>query len=461
MTAANSNRERQQVEDERDFSQKGGSRTLFQSFLTGIADAGRELLEIRNRKKRKNESIRTLCEDLLTQRGEALGTALAREVAVAYARLMNDEKLHFFETLATDFDVAHEAMRRAIDAYLNDPNSRTAQALSAACEARRQKVIRAINMAPSGTSAVIRMREDLMGYLEEHPHLGPVDADFLHLLSSWFNRGFLVLQRIDWRTPAKVLEKLIQYEAVHAIRGWNDLRRRLDMDRRCYAFFHPALPDEPLIFVEVALVKGLASSIQELLDDVKDPEVPDEADTAIFYSINNCRAGLRGISFGNFLIKQVVYDLHTELPSLKTFSTLSPIPGFASWLERSVEQGELPAPFAECGTVLSCLRQEGWHSDEKLAAQLKKPLLGLCAHYLLNEKLDDRPVDPVAQFHLGNGARLERINWLGDVSSKGLKESAGLMVNYLYDLKRIERYHESYMNSGKIVYSSSVKSLMG
>jgi malonyl-CoA decarboxylase len=294
---------------------------------------------------------------------------------------------------------------------------------------------------------------------KQRPELEPVQRDLAHLLRSWFNRGFITLQRIDWHTPAHILEKLIRYEAVHEINGWEDLRRRLAADRRCFAFFHPALPDEPLIFVEVALVKGLASAVQPLIDPASEIGDPERADTAVFYSISDCQPGLHGISFGNFLIKQVAAELQTELTKIKTFATLSPVPGFRAWLEAN--RSHIPA-------IPARPRLESW-LDKSAAARstalppddLREPLLQLCAHYLTRARRDDdRPADAVARFHLRNGARLERVNWAADSSARGLVNSAGIMVNYLYELDEVERNHEAYVNDGKITASRRVEALV-
>lgn len=424
--------------------------TFFRTFLSSIADAGRELLDGRLGRDAKSGDMRTLCSDLITQKGEALGTALACAVVDVYRSYDDAAKLAFFEMLLTDFDVDPVELGAAIAAYQEQPDPASAQAVSHAAESRRQRVVRAMNMAPDGTRTVINIREDLLKALKDHPHLKPVDADFAHLLASWFNRGFLELRRIDWSTPANVLEKLIQYEAVHEIRDWDDLRRRLDSDRRCYAFFHPALPDEPLIFVEVALVQGLAGSVQALLDETVERIAPKQADTAIFYSISNCQKGLRGVSFGNFLIKQVVSELRKELRNLTTFSTLSPVPGFRRWLDQN--HADDPA--------LKILAEPDWVNSAAKAEALRQPLMRLCAKYLVGEKQRERPLDSVARFHLGNGARLERINWMGDVSAKGVEESASLLVNYKYDLTKIESNHEAYVNSGRVVHSKQVEGLL-
>jgi malonyl-CoA decarboxylase len=321
---------------------------------------------------------------------------------------------------------------------------------------------------------LVDMRADILSFLKEEPTLKPLDADLRDLLSSWFDIGFLEMRSISWNSPAALLEKLIEYEAVHAIRSWDDLRNRLESDRRLFAFFHPRMPDEPLIFVEVALVNGISASIQALLDENAPTEDPHKADTAIFYSISNAQKGLRGISLGNFLIKRVVDELSRDLPNLRTFSTLSPIPGFARWLAKSAAEGEKLGLTAQDrrllkeatgtavnrGQFLKLLDDPTWHEDEALALALRDPLSRLCARYLLKAKRRDQPLDPVARFHLNNGAQLERINWLGDVSPKGIEESAGMMVNYLYRLSDIERNHERFASDGTIAASSQVRSLL-
>ena len=428
--------------------------TFFRTFLSSIADAGRELLDGRQGRDVKPADMRVLCSDLITQKGEALGTALACTVVDAYQELDEAGKRAFFEMLLMDFDVDLPSLNTAIENYQKAPGPITTQAVALSSESLRQRVIRGVNMAPGGTRAVINMREDLLALLRDNPELRPVDSDFSHLLSSWFNRGFLELRRIDWSTPANVLEKLITYEAVHEIRDWDDLRRRLDQDRRCYAFFHPALPDEPLIFVEVALVNGLAGSVQNLLDDELPRISAKSADTAIFYSISNCQKGLRGISFGNFLIKQVVSELRAELSNLSTFSTLSPIPGFRHWLQERQESDP------EIAHLLLILEAPESIENPDTLSEIQKPLMHLCANYLVNEKRKNGPLNIVARFHLGNGAQLERINWLGDVSEKGWTESTSLLVNYKYDLAKIEANHEMYANDGTIVYSREIESLL-
>jgi malonyl-CoA decarboxylase len=302
------------------------------------------------------------------------------------------------------------------------------------------------------------MRADLLSALKTNRDLGALDRDIAHLLSSWFNRGFLVLRRIDWSSPANILEKIIRYEAVHEIRDWNDLRRRIDpADRRCYAFFHPRLVDEPLIFVEVALTEAIPGAIAPLLAEDRTPVAIDRARTAVFYSISNTQRGLGGISFGSFLIKQVVEELQRELPRLENFVTLSPVPGLMQWLK---EANDVPVS-DEGRALLGQLDAPDWFQNAETAAQLRTLLEPLAAYYFLKARTPKgRLIDSVARFHLGNGARLERIDWLGDLSPKGMRESAGIMVNYLYRIEDIEKNHEAYVNQDEIVASSAVKRLL-
>jgi malonyl-CoA decarboxylase len=302
------------------------------------------------------------------------------------------------------------------------------------------------------------MRADLVGALKNNKVLGALDRDVVHLLASWFNRGFLVLRRIDWSTPANILEKIIRYEAVHEIRDWDDLRRRIDPpDRRCYAFFHPALVDEPLIFVEVALTTAIPGAIAPLLAQDRSLVPIDRARTAVFYSISNTQRGLGGISFGSFLIKQVVEELQRELPKLENFVTLSPVPGFMTWLK---QPADVPVSEDE-RALLGRLDTPNWFEDAEVAAQLRSILEPLAAYYFLKARSPKgRLIDSVARFHLGNGARLERINWLGDLSPKALRESAGIMVNYLYRPEDIEKNHEAYANQDEIVASPAVRKLL-
>ncbi|WP_227368848.1 malonyl-CoA decarboxylase [Halomonas sp. M20] len=401
------------------------------------------------------------CEALLASDGEASSIALASRALEIYARLASEEKQHFFELLATDFSADPEHIDQAYAAYRESRENQDLNTLFDACEPRRQELLRRLNLPSGGTHDLVDMREDLLALMRDRPRLKAIDADFAHLFGSWFNRGFLVLKRIDWNTPAVILEKIIRYEAVHEIRDWDDLRRRLDArDRRCFAFFHPAIGDEPLIFVEVALCQGLPDQIQAILaSDHYEIDDPDAADTAAFFGISNCQTGLRGISFGNFLIKQVVQELKQELPSLRHFVTLSPVPGFREWLDALYKNSD-DLLEADAAKTLEHLEAPDWQEDPALTEQLKSVIKPLAAHYLLKEKnAQGLPLNPVSRFHLGNGAQLHRINWLGDVSAKGLRQATGLMVNYLYVLDDIERNHERYTTNATIACSSNVRDL--
>ena len=429
----------------------------FSDLLSTIADRGRALLgriEWPTGLANKSVDVAEICDALLSGRGEASGVAMAQEALDRYRGLADDQKVEFFNALASKYGPDHDALRRAFDAWRDNPSAATETDLHFQTEPRRQELFRRLNRAPGGTSALVSMREDLLDFRRSNPNHAVVDRCLSHLLASWFNRGFLILRRIDWSTPANVLEKIIKYEAVHEIRDWNDLRRRIDpADRRCYAFFHPALGDEPLIFVEVALTDATPAAIAPLLAETRDIAAPEKARTAVFYSISNCQRGLAGISFGNFLIKQVVEELSRELPALETFVTLSPVPNFVSWLRT-------PAA-AEAGvdsSLLETLDDPAWAADPGRADALRKQIEPLAAEYYLRGRdKGGRAADSVARFHLGNGARLERINWLGDTSPRALRDGAGLMVNYLYDRNSIEANHEAYANLGMVVASGAVK----
>jgi len=438
---------------------------FFGELLQSIAERGRALLDRRTRRplgETRALTLVELCETLLSRPGEASGLALAGEILTAYSRLKTGERIAFFETLSERFGPDHERLRHALTAYQRQPNDETAAELHDAAEPRRQELIRRLNRAPGGTAALVEMREHLLDALERRPELAAVDRDFVHLFASWFNRGFLVLRRIDWSSPANILEKIIRYEAVHEIRDWDDLRSRIDPpDRRCYAFFHPALIDEPLIFVEVALTTEMPAAIAPILDRDRSPVDAREATTSAFYSISNCHRGLNGVSFGSFLIKQVVEEISRELPNLATFVTLSPLPGFMPWLQRERAEPESPAVLADDHAALAGLDVPDWPQRPEIAEQMKPVLGALAAHYLLLARNGNgRPLDSVARFHLGNGARLERIHLLADPSPKGLAQSAGVMVNYRYVLADIEKNHEAYESAGEVVASPAVRRML-
>jgi len=394
-----------------------------------------------------------LADQLLSQKGEASGVTLARLLLEQYRRASDGDRRSFSEALLSRFGADRGRLDRAIENYRQHGTEAGVAELHNAAEPRRQELFRRINLAHGGTEGLVRMREDLMSFVKDDRELRAVDNDFVHLFSSWFNRGFLLLKRIDWATPGNVLEKIIRYEAVHAIAGWDDLRNRLQPpDRRCYAFFHPQLGDEPLIFVEVALTSVIPEAIAPLLNPDREPIAASSATTAVFYSISNTQKGLAGVSFGNFLIKQVVEDLKHELPGLKTFVTLSPAPGFASWLlaELNAEQPQY---------IVGALRQKLLPLLDLPSSRGfgEKALAQAAAIYFLRAKNGSKPVDPVARFHLGNGARLERINAAADLSKNGISQSFGVMVNYLYDLDHIEKNHEAFVTSHVVAASAPVR----
>ena len=426
------------------------------------------------------ERLKHLMQECLDARG---GEVSARQRAAilgeTYLTLSKTGRRHFLETLADNFCVDREQVkmtaRRLLEAADDQSFQQLASRMRETLVSPQQRLLRQFNALPEGIKFLVDLRADLLSFLASQPKLATLDHDLKSLLATWFDVGFLSVERISWQSPAALLEKLMAYEAVHAISSWSDLHNRLESDRRCYAFFHPGMSEEPLIFIEVALVEGLATSIQELLDESAPEIALQETDTAIFYSISNTQQGLQGISFGPFLIKQVVTSLQQQLPNLKTFSTLSPLPGFRRWLIAYFEaamggttRGSTEQALIEAARLLNVpaeaeavFNTPQWWQNQQVAATLKDPLLSLCARYLHEPRAKDQaPLDPVARFHLGNGARIERINWLGDISAKGMQESCGLMVNYLYQLKDIEKNIEAYATSKEIAAASRVRGLL-
>ena len=416
---------------------------------------GRELLARRRNAPRTlpytADALVDLCRLLLDQRGEASGLALATEIASGYRQLPEPQRADFFASLASAFEVDSEAVLQAADNYRVEGSLESLWALGRAVEAPRQTLFRRINMAPGGIKSLVAMRGHLLELLGCNPDLRGVEFDLRNLFASWFNKGFLELRRIDWSSPANVLEKIIRYEAVHEINGWDDLRSRLRDDRRCFAFFHPALDDEPLVFVEIALTDAVPTSLEPLLNQERDNSTGREANTVVFYSISNCHPGLAGISFGYFLIKVVVEALRAENASLKTFVTLSPVPGFRQWLLDASLDGLVPAE------LVDRVREP---VDRVVDAGVYNALLKLCAHYLVNVKTGRFPHDATARFHLGNGAQLYGVHGGADLSARGLEQSSGIMVNYLYDLRRIEENHEAYIDEGRIHASREIRRLL-
>ena len=408
--------------------------------------------------------------------GEASARQRVTTLATLYRGLNDEGRLQFLGLLAEEFGPDELAVNRAIRGYLDSsgPARRQAESqLRLALGSPRIRIVKQFNLLPEGVKFLVDLRADVLRCLSRRPGLEVLDEELSSLFGSWFDIGNLELRRISWNSPAMLLEKLIAYEAVHEIQSWTDLRNRLDSDRRCYAFFHPRMPDEPLIFVEIALVKDMADNIHQLLDETAPAFDPHAAQAAIFYSISNTQAGLRGVSFGGFLIKRVAEMLSADFPKLKIFATLSPVPGFRRWLdgqarakapdffgrherEKLCDEADLRDPHE----ALAQLLLRGFAAEAHPPDSLKPVLMRLCAHYLAEAKDGDRPLDPVARFHLGNGARLERVNWLADTSARGIKQAAGMMVNYLYKLDEIEENHEAYAREGRIVMADAVKRLL-
>jgi malonyl-CoA decarboxylase len=422
------------------------------------------------------ERLREQLRECLAARGGAVSArARAADLGRTYLALNDTGRERFLLLLAREFDIDQATVaalgERLVRAGSEEERRQAERSLRAALEPPRIKLLTQFNALPEGVKFLVDMRAELLRLASRDPVLAALELDLKALLANWFDVGFLELRRITWDAPAALLEKLIVYEAVHEIRSWTDLKNRLEADRRCFGYFHPRMPEEPLIFVEVALVRGMAGSVQSLLDETAPVGDPAAADTAIFYSISNCQRGLAGISLGDFLIKRVVHSLAAELSHLKTYATLSPVPGFRAWLDKRIpEEGEallapaerkamaqmLPADLAAQG-LGDLLARPRWHAEEPVAQALRAPLLRLIARYLLTEKTPrGRVLDPVAHFHLTNGARMERLDWLADLSPKGLQQSAGIMINYLYRLDEIEANHEAYTGEGRIAASAAL-----
>ncbi len=418
-------------------------------------------------------SFAELCDAILSHQGESSGIRLARSIISKFNSATDDEQLAFFRLLADRFDINAEHAIEAAQQYSQDRTAANLASLMDGVEPRRQELFRRLNRLPGATNELVKMRALLHQACKTDAHLKRIDLDFQRLFSSWFNQGFLVLREIDWRTPANILEKIIAYEAVHAITSWASLRKRLEpADRRCFAFFHPAMLDEPLIFVEVALTVDSPTAIGQILKSTGRRIVPEsEAKTAVFYSISNCQKGLAGVSFGNFLIKQVASELSVSVPGLETFRTLSPVPGFTRWVDEQLARlddrsasievdnsqpvGPVPVQWLKLAQQVSTSSSYDFMADDNL--QLQR----LVAHYLTQaRRFDQQPVDPVARFHLGNGASLDAVLPGADLHEKGLSQSAGVMVSYLYDLDKVASNHELYANERTVQASQAVKALL-
>ena len=424
--------------------------------ISSIADAGQKLFSKKDIKKNDLDSIISLCDDLISHKGAAFGITVARDITELYQSLSSENKLLFFKKINDKYKPSFTNVNEAIENYTKSQNENTLSDLFKVSEGKRRELFRRMNMAPNGTAIIVALREDLLKILKDNKELSALDNDLRHLFRAWFNPGFLKLAKITWDTKAAVLEKIIKYERVHQMKDMNELKRRLGEDRRFFSYFHPALEDEPIIFVQVALTKGLGKSIQELMKPSNDEKKT--YDTATFYSISNCQEGLSRVTLGNFLIKRVVYEIQEELPHIKNFGTLSPIPGFSEWFTY-LEEPKIKSILANLKNQdVSFLRSQDLKLGDCRIIQNKEALIKLVAHYIVNEKNQQGlPVNDVSRFHLANGAIVEDIVINANVSEQGFKRSYGMMVNYLYELKNIEKNHEDYMNNNKVIVSDKIK----
>ncbi|MBT3599481.1 MAG: malonyl-CoA decarboxylase [Candidatus Pelagibacter sp.] len=424
--------------------------------ISSIADAGKQLFNKKNIKKNDLDSILSLCDDLISNKGAAFGITVARDITELYQTLSTDNKILFFKSINEKYRPSFTKVNEAIDVYKNSQNEKTLSDLFKVSEGKRRELFMRMNMAPNGTSIIVSLREDLLKILKENRDLVSLDEDLKHLFKSWFNPGFLKLKKITWDTKAAILEKIIKYERVHHMKDMNELKRRLGEDRRFFSYFHPALEDEPIIFVQVALTNGLGRSIQEIMKQSSGDEK--KYDTATFYSISNCQEGLSRVTLGNFLIKRVVYEIQEELPHIKNFGTLSPIPGFVEWFSY-LEESKIKNILGNIKNQdVMFLKSKDLKIGDKRIIDNKEAIIKLVSHYIVNEKnRDGLPVNDVSRFHLGNGAIVEDVIINANISENGFKRSFGVMVNYLYELKNIEKNHEEYMNKKKVILSDKLK----
>ena len=427
--------------------------------ISSIADVGQKLFKKKELKKNDLDTILSLCGDLLSTKGAAFGITVARDITDLYSSLSIENKLLFFKKINEKYKPSHTDVSKAIEEYQRTQNDKNLYNLSVTSEGKRRELFKRINMSPNGISTIVSLREDLLKVLDKNKDLIPLDDDLRELFKSWFNPGFLKLEKITWDTKAAVLEKIMKYERVHEIKDMDELKRRLGEDRRFFAYFHPALEDEPIIFVQVALTNGLGKSIQEITKPRTDGDK--NYDTATFYSISNCQDGLSRVTLGNFLIKRVVFEIQEELPNIKNFGTLSPIPGFRDWFvnldEKLVKNilGNIPLE------NISFLKSSSLKIGDTRIISNKNAIYKLVAHYLMNEKNSKHlPINDVCRFHLGNGAIIDDIVINANISEVGFKRSFGVMVNYLYELKNIEKNHEEYINKKATIISNKVKKLI-
>jgi len=426
--------------------------------LSLIADTGQKLFKKSNIKKNDLDSILELCDELLSNKGMVFGITVARDVTNLYQDLSKENKFKFFKKINEKYKANSKEVNEAIKIYTKSQNEKNLSKLFVTAEGKRRELFRRMNIAPNGTSIIVKLRKDLLGFLNDNKELVHLDEDLRHLFKAWFNPGFLKLERITWETKAAILEKIIKYERVHLMKDMNDLKRRLGEDRRFFSYFHPALDDEPIIFVQVALTKGLGKSIQEIMKPSSGGEK--NYDTATFYSISNCQEGLSRVTLGHFLIKRVIYEVQEELPNIKNFGTLSPIPGFADWFNY-LDQNKIKNILGKSNTDMSFLKSTDFKVGDVRVLSNKENLTKLVAHYLIKEKNSKGfPVGDVTRFHLRNGAMINDIVVNANVSEAGFKRSFGIMVNYLYELNNIEKNHEEFINKKVVIYSSKLKQFL-
>ncbi len=425
---------------------------FLKKIINSIADAGKELLGKRFSDKK---NILELCDDLISFKGVASGIAIARQITEQYKKFNNEEKLNFFTTINKRYKANLDQVKVFAEDFINNPNEVSLNKLNYASEGLRQELIRRINMAPNGTTFLVSMRQDLLTLLNDYPELKTLDEDIRHLFKSWFNPGFLRLEKITWDSKGVILEKIMKYEKVHQIKDMNDLKRRLQQeDRRFFAYFHPVLEDEPLIFVEVAFTKGIGRSIQDIIKPKTDNQI--DYNTATFYSISNCQEGLTRVTLGNFLIKRVVFEIQEENKKIKNFGTLSPIPGFSDWFF-SLNQEKLKNILKDYNiSKLDFLKSPNLKIGDPRIVEQEVAIKKIVAHYLVNEKIKNKPLNQVSRFHLGNGAGIYDIIINGNISDYGLKESFGIMVNYYYNIEKLEKVHENFVVNGKIEISKNI-----
>jgi malonyl-CoA decarboxylase len=426
--------------------------------LSLIADTGQKLFKKSDIKKNDLDSIIKLCDELLSNKGIVFGITVSRDITNLYQDLTQENKLKFFKKINEKYRADNNDVNAAIKIYSQSQNEKNLSKLFVTAEGKRRELFRRMNIAPNGTAIIVKLREDLLNFLNDNRELIHLDGDLRHLFKAWFNPGFLKLERVTWETKAAILEKIIKYERVHLMKDMNDLKRRLGEDRRFFSYFHPALEDEPIIFVQVALTKGLGKSIQEIMKPSSEGEK--KYDTATFYSISNCQEGLSRVTLGHFLIKRVIYEIQEELPNIKNFGTLSPIPGFADWFNY-LDEKKIKTILGKSNSDLSFLKSSDFKMGDLRVLSNKENITKLVAHYLIKEK-DSKgfPIGDVTRFHLRNGAMIDDIVINANISEAGFKRSFGVMVNYLYELNNIEKNHEDFINKKEVVYSNKLKQFL-